>query len=179
MTRPPLVLGTTALGLSAALAVAVAAQTLPGSSLRNYDRDAPIDFDAGRIEVRDAESQAIISGNVKVKQGSLNLDADRIRVFYQSNGGDIKVDRLDAEGGVRVVTPAETARATNAIYDVPSSQITMIGNVVLERGPDELRGQRLVINLASGRSTFDAAVDAGTGERGRVTGRFTPTDNTR
>ncbi|MGB3722166.1 MAG: LptA/OstA family protein [Pacificimonas sp.] len=173
MKRTMFLAGLTVLAISAT----TLAQNLPGSSLRNYNRDAPIDFEAARIEVRDADNQAIISGNVQVKQGNLDLDADTIRVFYQSRGGGVKVDRLDAEGGVRVVTPAETARSSSAIYDVPASQITMIGNVVLERGTDELRGERLVINLASGRSTFDAAVNAATGERGRVTGRFTPTEN--
>ena len=154
------------------LAATGAAQQIPGSSLRSHDRDAPIDFDAGRIEVREAQNQAIISGNVKVTQGRLNLDAERIRVFYNNAGQRLAVDRLDAEGGVTVKTPAETARASNAIYDVPAEQITMIGNVVLTRGSDVLRGQRLIIDLGSGRSTFDAAVNAGNG--GRVTGSFTP-----
>ncbi|MBV7255709.1 LptA/OstA family protein [Pacificimonas sp. WHA3] len=165
-----------AMALAAVTAVATA-QQLPGTSIRNHDRNAPIDFEAARIEVRDRQNQAIVSGNVKIEQGSLDLAAERVRIFYAQAGGDVQVDRLDADGGVRVTTPAETARAATAIYDVPNSQITMIGNVVLTRGGDVLRGQRLIIDLGSGRSTFDAAVNSATGERGRVSGRFTPTAN--
>ncbi|MHB9880339.1 LptA/OstA family protein [Pacificimonas sp. ICDLI1SI03] len=171
----------TALGLAALAALAVAAaaaQEIPGASMRNHDSSAPIDFDAGRIEVREAESQAIISGDVHVTQGSLDLDAERIRVFYNDGADRIQVDRLDADGGVTVRTPAETARAQSALYDVPGEQITMIGDVVLTRGSDVLRGQRLIIDLGSGRSTFDAAVNAESGEGGRVTGSFTPSNVT-
>ncbi|MEO0499868.1 MAG: LptA/OstA family protein, partial [Pseudomonadota bacterium] len=119
------------------------------------------------------------TGNVAVKQGNLDLDASRVRVFYDTVGGDVQVDRLDADGDVRIATPAENARSARAIYDVDSAQITMLGGVVLERGTDVLRGERLMIDLASGRSTFDAAVNAETGQPGRVTGRFTPSTRDR
>ncbi|MEO0500058.1 MAG: LptA/OstA family protein [Pseudomonadota bacterium] len=172
-------LGRWALALGGFAASLAAAQTLPGTSIRDHDRNAEIVLDAGRIEVLDRQNQAIATGNVAVKQGNLDLDASRVRVFYDTVGGDVQVDRLDADGDVRIATPAENARSARAIYDVDSAQITMLGGVVLERGTDVLRGERLMIDLASGRSTFDAAVNAETGQPGRVTGRFTPSTRER
>ena len=159
--------------MAALLAGQVWAQALPGASLRSFDRGAPIDVSAARVEVTDREDQALLSGGVEISQATLDLAADSVRVFYLLRGGDVSIDRLDARGGVRVETPQESARARSAIYDVGGSRIILIGDVVLERGPDVLRGGRLTIDLNSGRSTFDAAI-AANGERGRVTGRFTP-----
>ena len=137
---------------------------LVGNSLRSYDRSAPIDFAADRIEVLETEQQALFTGNVEVSQGTLDLSAASVRVLYDSSR-DLSVSRLIAEGSVSVRTPSETARASRAIYDVPRSIVTLLGDVRLARGGDTLTGDRLVIDLNSGSSSIGG---------GRVTGRFTP-----
>ena len=159
--------------LAGTAGTSVGAQGLPGASLSGFDKTAPIDVSAARLEVTDREDQALLTGDVRISQATLDLSADSVRIFYATRGGDVSIDRLDAAGGVRVATRSESARAGSAIYDVGGERIILIGNVVLERGADTLRGQRLTIDLGSGRSTFDAAI-AANGERGRVTGRFTP-----
>lgn len=160
-----------ALALAVAAATA-AAQSLASSALRGHDSRAPIDVDADRIEVLDSANQAIFSGNVRVRQGSLSIDAARIRVAYdRSRGGDPVIRRLDAEGDVRMRSPSEQARARFAIYDVENRILTLIGGVELARGVERLAGNRLTIDLDSGRSTLDGR-PSGTGAGGRVTGRF-------
>lgn len=161
----------------AALAAAPAASQggLGTSALARHDTKAPIDIDAARIEVRDRDNQAIFSGNVVVRQGNMTLQAGQLRVFYQRAQGDnLAILRIDAEGGVTLVSPSERARGSYGVYDVEDRQLTMIGNVVLTRGDSVLRGQRLGIDLESGRSTLDGASSGGaTGNSGtRVTGRF-------
>lgn len=149
-----------------------AAQSLAASALRGHDNRAPIDVDADRIEVLEAASQAIFSGNVKVRQGSLAIDAARIRVAYdRPKGGDPVIRRLDADGDVRLRSPSEEARARFAIYDVENRILTLIGGVELARGKERLSGNRLTINLETGRSTLDGRASDG-GAPGRVTGRF-------
>lgn len=142
------------------------------SALRGHDTRAPIDIDAARIEVRDRDNQAIFSGDVRVDQGSMTLNAATMRVFYErAAGGNLAITRLDAEGGVRLTSPSERASARLGIYDVETRQLTFIGNVVLNKGDSVLRGDRLVIDLSNGRSTLDGSA-SGTGEGARVTGRF-------
>ena len=91
-------------------------------------------------------------------------------MFYErEGGGNPTILRIDAQGGVSLATPSERARSSYGIYDVTQRQLTMIGDVVLTQGDSVLRGQRLAIDLDSGRSTLDGASGS---TRSRVTGRF-------
>lgn len=148
------------------------AQGLGSSALKGHDTNAPIDIDAQRIEVRDLENIAIFSGAVKVKQQDMNLAAAELRVFYEKGpGGSPTILRIDAKGGFSLVSPSERAKSSYGVYDVEQRQLTMIGDVVLNRGDSVLRGQRLAIDLDSGRSTLDGASSGGAASS-RVTGRF-------
>lgn len=148
-------------------------------ALRGHNANAPVDFSADRIEVQDRSDRVVVSGNVKVTQGALSLDAARLTVAYAkgAGGGDPTVQRLDASGGVTVRSASETARGNFAIYDLNRRLITMIGAVSLNQGGNIVRGGRLVIDLTSGRSIIDGAAGGGgdgvtSGSGGRVTGRF-------
>lgn len=157
----------------AVIATSAAAQTgSGGSALKGHDTRAPIDIDAARIEVRDRDNQAIFSGDVRVDQGSMTLNAATMRVYYErAGGGNLAITRLDAAGGVRLTSPSERASARFGIYDVETRQLTFVGGVVLNRGDSVLRGERLIIDLTNGRSTLDGSA-SGTGAGARVTGRF-------
>lgn len=159
-----------------AAATPAVAQT---SALKNHNIDAPIDFDAARIEVRDKDNQALLSGDVKIRQAAMSLDADTVKIYYlRPKTGDPQVQRLDANGNVRLTSPTERATGRSGVYDVTGKQITLIGNVVLTRGESVLRGQRLAVDLESGRSTLDgagaggAAAPGAPATSGRVSGRF-------
>ncbi len=153
--------------------------TAPASAqaLKGHNANAPVDVDADRIEVQDRADRAIFSGNVKVRQGGLSLDAARLTVAYSRAGGGPTIQRLNASGGVSVRSASESATGSFAIYDLNRRLITMIGGVTLQQGANTVRGGRLVIDLNSGRSVIDGSavgggpgVSGGTG--GRVTGRF-------
>jgi lipopolysaccharide export system protein LptA len=146
------------------------AQPTGNSALGGLDGNAPIDFDADRIEVRDTINQAVLQGSVVIRQGRMTLNSDRVTVLYVRAGDNPTVNRLEARGNVRLVSPSETATSTSALYDVPARLVTMIGNVVLNRQGSVLNGQRLVLNLASGAISFDARSPSNA--RGRVSGRF-------
>ena len=162
-----------ALALLVAAAPAASQGGLAQSALARHDTRAPIDIDAARIEVRDRENQAIFSGDVRVRQANMTLEAGQLRVFYDRGQGEaLTILRIDAEGGVTLVSPSERARGAYGVYDVEDRQLTLIGNVVLTRGDSVLRGQRLSIDLESGRSTLDGAAAGGEAGSSRVTGRF-------
>ena len=150
-----------------------------GQALKNHNTNAPVDFSADRIEVQDRADRAVLSGNVRVTQGNLALDAARLTVAYsgQIQNGNPSVQRLDASGGVTVRSADQTASGAFAIYDLNRRLITMLGGVTLTQGNNTVRGGRLVIDLNSGRSVIDGgAVGSAPGVSGapggRVTGRF-------
>jgi len=164
-------LGTMLLAAAAPLAAQV-------SVLKGHNSNAPIDVAADRVEVRDTANQAIFSGNVRIRQGRMTLDADSVTIFYtRTKSTEPEISRIDAQGAVKLVTASETASARYGIYDVVRRTITLVGNVELTRDGSVLRGQRLAIDLATGRSTLDGAGNAAKpgaapGDTGRVTGRF-------
>ena len=170
--------------LSAVAAVAGAGASLvhaqqPVSALRGHDADAPVDVTADRIEVQDRADRAIFAGNVHVSQGSMTLDTARLTVAYSGGSGGVQIRRLDAAGGVTVRSPSETGKGKFGIYDLDRKLITIIGDVELTRGPNRVFGQRLVIDLNSGRAVIDGGPPGVNQSGGRVTGRFTVPQRTR
>jgi len=150
-------------------------QRQPDSALRGHDSDAPVDVTADRIEVQDRADRAIFAGNVHVTQAQLTLDTERLTVAYSggAGGGGVQIRRLDAAGGVVVRSPSETARGDFGIYDLDRKLITIIGNVQLTRGQNRVIGQRLVINLDTGRAVIDGGPPGVNQSGGRVRGHFT------
>jgi lipopolysaccharide export system protein LptA len=149
--------------------------------LAGFNSDAPVNYAADRIELQDKQKRVILAGNVDITQGDMRMRAARTTVAYIEDGG-VKIQRIDAGGGVTVTRGGETARGDVGIYDFNRRVITMVGNVALRRGADNLSGGRLVIDLASGISSVDARNSGGsaaTGQSagstggGRVSGSFT------
>ncbi|MFC0590022.1 LptA/OstA family protein [Novosphingobium aquiterrae] len=166
-----------ALGTVAMLSIArTDAQAIAG-----HNSNAPVSYAADRIELQDRQNRVVLSGNVAINQAGLNLRAARTTVAY-TDAGSLKIQRIDATGGVQVTRGDESARGDVAIYDFNRRIITMAGNVALRRGSDTLNGGRLTIDLASGVSSVDgragggsSAVGAPVGSStggGRVTGTF-------
>lgn len=162
------------------LAGAASARSGGQSLSKGHDSNAPVDVSADRIEVQDRADRAVFVGNVHTVQGDMTMDAQRMTVAYaraNTPGADPQIQRIDASGGVTVVTASERARGSFGIYDLNRRLITLIGGVALVRGGNTVNGGRLVINLDTGRATVDgSAVGGGAGTSsagGRVTGRFT------
>jgi len=142
----------------------------PGSPFGGFkhDRTEPIEITADALEVREAESIAVFSGDVVAGQGKLRLTATTLSVWYDAEGGDGgegDIDRLRAEGEVFMTSGEESARGAWAEYDVAEGTVTMGGGVVLSQGPNAVSGERLVIDLNVGRGRI---------EGGRVRSVFRP-----
>ena len=74
-----------------------------------------------------------------------------------------KIRRIEAKGGVTVVQKDQHASGDTATFNMRENTVTLTGNVVVTRGQDILRGQRLVVDLTSGITRMD---------QGRVEGLF-------
>jgi lipopolysaccharide export system protein LptA len=85
-------------------------------------------------------------------------------------GGEQKIKRLEARGGVVVTQKEQTATGELGIFDMKTNTVTLTGNVVMTQGQNVLRGERLVVDLTSGVSR----VESGKNGSGRVQGLFQP-----
>ena len=166
-----------AISLTAAATIASAQvrQERGVSALKGHNSDAPVDVTADRIEVQDRADRALFVGNVHATQAELTLQTQRLTVAYssKSGAGGVQIHRLDAAGGVTVRSPSETARGEFGIYDLDRKLITIIGDVQLTQGSNVVSGQRLVINLDSGRAVIDGGPPGVNSSGGRVKGHFT------
>lgn len=152
-------------------------QQLGAQAIASHDSNAPVNYAADRIELQDRQDRVVLSGNVDVTQGDLRLRAARTIVAF-TNVGSLKIQRMDATGGVLVTRGTESAKGDVAIYDFNRRVITMVGNVGLRRGSDTLNGGRLTIDLNSGVSSVDGRSGGTSSSRGgRVSGTFAAPSN--
>jgi lipopolysaccharide export system protein LptA len=189
MSRPLslLLLTAAALALSGAPLSAQVSKG-PPNALQGFsqNRDQPVHIEAATLEVRDKEKQATFSGNVRVTQGDTGLRCKSLVVFYDQSGGNgsgstmtaatpgpggqQKIKKLEARGGVVVTQKEQTATGDLGLFDMTTNTVTLSGNVVMTQGQNVLRGDRLVVDLTSGVSR----VESGKNGQGRVQGLFIP-----
>ena len=149
----------------------------PANALQGFaqNRDQPVKIDAGQLEVRDKDKVATFSGNVKVVQGDTMMRSRSLAVFYDGEGstanaltaakpgpaGQQRIRRLEAKGGVRVCQNDQVATGDTGIFDMKANTVTLEKNVVLTKGANVLKGERLTVEPhapAKPRSRAEKAV---------------------
>jgi lipopolysaccharide export system protein LptA len=167
-----------AMALGAAHATAQKNNPGPPNALQGFsqNRDQPVKIQAASFEVREKDKTATFTGDVQVFQGDTEMRCKLLTVFYDEEngghslkaaepgpGGQRQIRRIEAKGGVMVVQKDQYASGDSASFNMRENTVTLVGNVVVTRGQDVLRGQRLVVDLTSGVSKMD---------QGRVEGLF-------
>ncbi len=142
-------------------------------AIAGFNSNQPVNYAADRIELQDRQNRVVLSGNVEITQGDLRLTAGRTTVSY-TDTGSLRIQRIDATGGVTVTRGNERAQGSAGVYDFNRRVIILSGGVALRRGGDTLNGGRLTIDLNSGLSTVDGR---GGAQGGRVSGTFSVPDN--
>jgi lipopolysaccharide export system protein LptA len=120
---------------------------------------APITVVAEELVVKQLTGEATFRGKVRVEQGEMVLQAAQVKILYgQGSTAGRGVQQLEARGGVVVTRGGgsdEEARGEVASYDPARRSLTMTGpEVVLQRGPSRLVGDRLVYNLDNQQATM-------------------------
>ena len=163
----------------------------PAQGIINDNQDQPIQIDAATLEVRDKEKMATFAGDVQVVQGDTTIKCQKLVVYYgpepgtaaaaaqakrqqqqqpaqgQQAGGlparqqDIR--KIEARGGVTVLSKDQTASGDLGVYDLKTKTITLLHNVTVAQGKNVLHGERVVVDTVSGNAHFDANTDAQNG----------------
>ena len=143
----------------------------PPNALQGFsqNRDLPVKINAAALEVRDKDKAATFSGDVRAVQGDTELRCKTLTVHYdeeqRSTGmkaaepgpaGQQQIRRIEAKGGVVVTQKDQTTNGDSVVFDMRANIVTLIGNVVLTRGQDILRGHKLVVDLTSGTSKIES-----------------------
>lgn len=161
-------------GFAASALVAGLFGSLAGAqAITGFNSNQPVSYAADRIELQDRQQRVVLTGDVVITQGDLRLTAERTTVAYTDDGA-LRIQRIDATGGVTVTRGSERAQGAAAVYDFNRRVIILSGGVALRRGGDTLNGGRLTIDLDSGLASVDgsAAPGAPGASGGRVSGSF-------
>src|SRR5262249_39156711 len=81
--------------------------------------------------------------------------------------GDRQVRQIEAKGEVGVVQKDQTATGDAATFNMRENTVTLVGYVVVTRGSNALRGQRLGVGLTYGESEMDGGRIDGIFQSGR------------
>jgi lipopolysaccharide export system protein LptA len=83
-----------------------------------------------------------------------------------------KISRIDAQGHVVVLNATDTGHGDFGVYNADSGIATLIGNVVIARAKDVMKGQYAVMDLNKNVSRMLPATEAPGSPRQRVEGLF-------
>ena len=150
--------------------------TAGAQNIAGFNSNQPVNYAADRIELQDRQNRVVLSGDVVINQGDLRLTAQRTTVAYTDDGG-LRIQRIDATGGVVVTRGGERASGAAGVYDFNRKVIVLSGGVALRRGGDSLNGGRLTVDLESGVSSVDGNSSGTQGSGGRVSGSFAVPDS--
>jgi lipopolysaccharide export system protein LptA len=69
-----------------------------------------------------------------------------------------RILRLEATGGVTLVSGPDAAEAASADYNIDSGVILMQGNVLLMQGKNALTAERMTVDTKAGTAQMDGRV---------------------
>jgi lipopolysaccharide export system protein LptA len=189
-------------GLAAAQAQRPAAgPPVQGLLQGGQDKDQPVQIEAASLEVRDKNKMATFSGDVQVVQGDTTMKCQKLVVFYGQEVGIAQkeagqgapapetkpalagpkgaqnIRRIEARGGVTVITKDQNASGDLGVYDLIAKTITLTGNVVVSQGQNVIHGERVVVDTVSGNARVESNNQGGGTTPSRVRALIQPNQN--
>ncbi len=143
------------------------------SSSGPFKSDAPLTIVGDRMEISQRDRTIVFEGHVSVRQEDLTITGKRMKVFAappdkakpapkeqpQDSQGDPsmmgRIDRIEMEGGIRIVQHEKDATAEKGIYYHGENKIVLLGNPVVTQGADRIQGRQITLYLADGRSVVE------------------------
>lgn len=167
------------------------------SMISGGGQDQPVQIEAASLEVRDKSKMATFSGNVQVVQGDTTMKCQKLVVFYGeevgiAQAGEPKppkpasdapknpqnIRRIEARGGVTVVTKDQSASGDLGVYDLLQKTITLTGNVVVSQGQNVIHGEKVVVDTVTGNARVESGSQGGgAATPGRVRALIQPGQN--
>lgn len=125
-----------------------------------------IEITSDSFFVDDNKTRAVFSGNVIIKQPDLTVWANEVVVLY-GEGGPSDLKEFEAIGNVKIKQPEQSASGDRGIYNPKVKILRLFGNVSVTNESGTITGKELIVDIASGTSSFPAD-----GDGSRVTAIF-------
>ncbi|HSS46370.1 MAG TPA: lipopolysaccharide transport periplasmic protein LptA [Burkholderiales bacterium] len=113
------------------------------------DRDKPVNVEADKVNVDDANKVSTFEGNVVLTQGTIRIRADKMIVRQNEDGfnsgtayGNLATFRQKMEGVDKFIE----GEAERIEYDGKAEKLELFTRAHVKRGQDELRGNYISYN---------------------------------
>ncbi|KAA3445894.1 LPS ABC transporter substrate-binding protein LptA [Mesorhizobium sp. SARCC-RB16n] len=157
------------LSLAPSLAQSGAASQVSGLKLAG---DKPIQIESDKLEVHQADSVAIFTGNVTVVQGPTLMKAGKMMVYYVKDPnagakgaeaagaaamtGSANIDHLEISDKVYIKSDQQVATGDQGSFDMKTQVLVLSGKkVVLSQNDNVLVGCKLTVQMKSGLAQVD------------------------
>ena len=120
----------------------------------------PIEITAARLLADSSRNSVTFEGDVIARQEDLTLYADRLFAEYAQASGAI--EKIVADGNVRVVQGDREARSPHAVFHNLEQRLVMTGGADVTQGGNTLKGETVTVYLRENRSVVSG------GDGGRV-----------
>jgi len=121
-----------------------------------HDSSLPVEVTANKLDVNQNDGTAVFTGDVLIGQGQMRLSAPRVLVVYLEDQSGIK--RLEATGGVTLVSGEDAAESRKADYNVQTGMIEMYGDVLLVQGVNALTADKMFVDTFAGTARMNGRV---------------------
>ena len=125
------------------------------------DREQPIEVEADSLELREQENISIYEGNVRLTQGSLEINSDRL-VIHFNDAGDLELmEMTGAPARLRRLDDERQemrGQARRINYREAESVLELLQEARFSHAGDTIEGHRIRIN------TEDNSIQAGSAD---------------
>jgi len=119
-------------------------------------RDEPVYVSSDKLDIDTQKREFIYSGNVKVVQGDVTINAQEMVGNY---GADDKIERIVAKKNVTIVkAPDMRATSQAAVYQAKTGIVTLTENPHLFQGGNDLAADKITIDLNTNKSSAEGQV---------------------
>lgn len=136
--------------------IALAQGTSVGFGSADHNTDAPVEVTSAQLDIDEAAGTALFTGDVVVIQDTMRLTAPRVLVIYKEDQRG--VDRMEATGGVLIVSGEDAAEGDRADYFVDGADLALSGNVLTTQGPNIISSDKMDINMRDGTALISGNV---------------------
>lgn len=119
---------------------------------KSEDSQQPIYVEADSLEIRDSDNISIYTGNVKFTQGSLEIHADRLTLYFNDNKVLTLMKMAGSPATFRQLNDSDmeiTGEALEMEYRESESTLLLLDNAKLTQGTNIIESNKINLNIDS------------------------------
>lgn len=141
-------------------------------NLSGGNENVPINITSDRLEVHTNDNVIIFTGSVMARQGDISIYSDHMSVYYketeneglskdsqESSQNQSQVDKIVAEGHVKIVKEDWIAIAQRAVFFSKDQRVELTGKPRVWQGKNLVKGDRITLDFKENKSTVERGKD--------------------